>query len=339
MTRVARVPLPVLTPLRIFALVLVLAFVGACDPPTAPGAGKRVGGAGGETELRIVALSPAVAVMLRDLGLEADIVGRHGYDLALDPDLPVAGDQGGVDYEVLLALEPTHVFTQFGALGVPDRLAQLAGEHGWVLEDLALESLDGIAQTMDDLHLDLIGFEERGVEEFDPTRQFARTTLPSERLARAWRDRGPAVRDAGRVLMIAAVEPPGVLGPGSFHHELLVQIGGRPAVAEGGPWQELDAEDVLRLAPDAIVIFATDDANDGGPSGDDRFVEPAPPAWDEIEARLGALAGLPIPAVRDRRVALIDDRLALLPSSTLAGIADELAGHLEAWSAQRTGGP
>ncbi|MEQ8770167.1 MAG: hypothetical protein RIB60_06630 [Phycisphaerales bacterium] len=324
---------------RNLLLLLMLACVSACDPPTAPGAGERVGGTGDNAEIRIVALSPAVAVMLRDLGLESEIVGRHGYDIALDPALPVAGDQGGVDYEVLLSLDPTHVFTQFGALGVPERLTQLANDNGWVLEDLTLDSLDAIARTMDDLQLDLIGFEERGVEEFDPTRQFARTSLPSERLAHAWRDRGPAVRDAGRVLMIAAVEPPGVLGPGSFHHELLVRVGGTPAVTQGGPWQELDAEDVLRLAPDAIVIFATDGAPDAGPSGDARFVDPAPPAWGEVEARLGALAGLPIPAVRDRRVALIDDRLALLPSSSLAGVANELAERLEAWSSARVGGP
>jgi len=334
---VTRVPLRVTSTIRILAGLLTLAFVSACDPPTAPGAGERVGGAGEDAALRIVALSPAIAVMLRDLGLESEIVGRHGFDMALDPALPVAGDQGGVDYEVVLSLEPTHVYSQFGALGVPERLTRLAEERGWALEDLTLDTLDGIARTMDDLHLDLIGFEERGFEEFDPSMQFDRTTLPSERLARAWRDRGPAVRDAGRVLMIAAVEPPGVLGPGSFHHEMLVRIGGTPAVTAGGPWQELDAEDVLRLAPDAIVIIATDGATDAGPSGDARFVEPAPPRWGAIEARLGALAGLPIPAVRDRRVALIDDRLALLPSSSLAGVADELAGHLEGWSAERAG--
>ena len=307
-------------------LLLALLLLPACDAK-APDAGERIGGAD-PAELRITALSPAIGVMLRDLGLEGRIVARHNYDRALDPAIPPVGDQLTIDYERLIALDPTHVYTQFEGAGVPARLRTIAADRGWALEDLRLTSLDEIAVAMDDLHLDLRGFDTRRAEEFDPTRQFERTTLPSERLAHAWRDRGPAVRGAGRVLMLAATDPPGVLGPGSFHDQLLTRIGGTPAVTTGGPWQELDAEDLLRLAPDTIVVFIPESRE----HPDDLFTEPPPPAWGEAEQRLGRIATLPIPAVEHRRVVLIFDELALLPSSSLAGIADHLADALAAFS-------
>lgn len=335
-----RVPLCMAASTRNVALALLavcLATLASCDKPTAPGAGESVGGTAEPDKVRIVAISPAVAVMLRDLGFERQIVGRHGYDLVLEPSVPVAGDQAGVDYETLIGLNPTHVYTQFGTLGVPERLSELAAERGWALEDVRLTTLDEIARSMDDMYLDLRGFEPQGADEFDPIKQFERTVLPSERLAFAWRDRGPAVRDAGRVLLVAATEPPGVLGPGSFHHELLIRIGGTPAITEGGPWMELDAEDVLRVAPDAIVVITTTGHPGRGPEGDARFVAPAELSWDETRGYLGVIGGLPIPAVRERRVAVIDDGLALLPSSSLADFADALAGHLEGWSAERAG--
>ena len=94
---------------------------------------ERVGdatssGASRDTEgaPRIVALGPSVGIILQDLGLEELVVGRHGWDLALDPDLPVCGDLNGIDYENLIGVRPTHVLLEWGSQEVPRRLEQEA---------------------------------------------------------------------------------------------------------------------------------------------------------------------------------------------------------------------
>ena len=75
-------------------------------------------------------LSPALAVIVRDLGLEANIVARHGFDIVLDKSIPVAGDQSGLDYEILLTAKPTHVLLEWGQREIPRRLGELMVERG-----------------------------------------------------------------------------------------------------------------------------------------------------------------------------------------------------------------
>ena len=319
---------------RAFIAFLLCVLLVACgrSPSASPQPAK--GPAQGDAR-RIVVLSPAIAVMLQDLGFEDSVVAKHTWDLALSDSIPAVGDQFELDYEKLLTLNPTHVYTQYESAGVPDRLRELAAEHGWHLEDYRLNTLDDIAQALDDLYLDLGGrvqtdreLRVNGVAVGGTVPEF-NDTLPSLSLSNAWGDRGPAVRGAGRVLLLAQGETPGVLGPGSFHHQVLVSLGGTPALENGQPWMDLDAEDILRLAPDAIVLFAPRDKGDEA----DRWPATTDgPAWDEIAPRLGAFAELPIPAIENRRVLLIDDPLCLLPSPALAGVADRIAEQLIDWA-------
>ena len=251
---------------------------------------------------RIVALSPALAVALRDLGLADRVVGRHGFDLVLDNDIPVCGDQGGIDYEALLRARPTHVLLQWGERELPQRLRELAEARGWVVRSFTVLSLDDIVTTTGELE-SLFGV----AEPLSPT------------LPETWSREGGAW--SGRVLLLGATRPAGVLGPGSFHHDLLVSLGGTPAVTDGAAWQEFDAEDVLRLAPDAIVVFRP------RPMG----AAPVEPGWDELVAQLGKIGELDIPAVRERRVALIEHPLGLLPSTSARELAGELERVLAGW--------
>src|SRR5688572_2242849 len=99
--------------MRLFAIVLALAGLGvcACDrsaPAPGPATADRAG------PPRVVALSPGLAVTMRDLGLGDLLAGRHGFDAWSDPALPVCGDQSGLDYERLLAVRPTHILVQWG---------------------------------------------------------------------------------------------------------------------------------------------------------------------------------------------------------------------------------
>ncbi|HRQ73171.1 MAG TPA: hypothetical protein PLU35_09105 [Phycisphaerales bacterium] len=286
--------------------VLAAALLAACSDrsplPTAPSPAEPTAAP------RIVALSPAVAVTLRDLGLEDRIVGRHGWDLVLDRSLPVCGDQSGINYESLLAARPTHVILEWGTRDLPARLVQLAVTHAWSVHTVRLLTL-----------ADIRAFTADAAAEFVPDDPHAAEVVASL-------DRIPDGVDrsgAGRVLLLLSASPPAALGTGSYHHEILSLLGGMHALDRGQPYVTLNAEDVLRLAPDGIVLIAP-----RSPGTE----ETGEPAWEEIAASLGRLASLPIPAIERRRVAVIDDPLALIPSTAAVGFAERLRTILDAWN-------
>lgn len=283
---------------RLFLFLLTLSLVpAACRK--APETGMPDPG-----EPRIVALSPALAVIARDAGLGDRIVGRHAWDLALDPSLPVVGTHDDPDLETLLRLRPTDLLIQETEARSPAALRRLAAEQGWTIRSFPLLTLDDVARACDEIAAAFGG--PPGPD-----------GPPGARLRRAWSDRGEPARAAGRVLLLAGVDPVGAMGPGSFHHQLIERMGAEPALRDGGPWQELDLEDVLRLAPDAILLFRPGAEPEPGPEG--------------ALAMLGGIAGLDVPAVRSGRVGVIRHPLGLLPASSLAEVADEVAQTLERW--------
>jgi len=263
-----------------------------------------------ESRARLVVLSPALAVTLTDLGLADRIVGRHAYDLVLDRSVPVCGDQAGIDYEALLAARPTHVLIEWGTRELPARLGEMARERGWVVMPFVQLTLNQVRATADELGRELLA----------PERQGEREKLLA-RLDRAWSKRGD-FESVGRVLILMGTSPTcAALGPGSFHQQVLERIGGVPAIGEGdgkggSPYMELDAEDVVRLAPEAIVLVVPRAV------GTERAKDWM--SWERREKLLGSLARTSVPAVRSKRVWVIDDPLALLPGTSLIGVADEL---------------
>jgi len=129
---------------------------------------------------------------------------------------------------------------------------------------------------------------------------------------------------AGRTLILAGTDPAGALGPGSFHAQMIERMGITPALVDGGMWQELDLEDLITLAPDSILIFS--------PQEDTHSIgEPEPMSWDQITQTLGPIATLDLPAIRNQRVGIITHPQALLPSSTLGQVADEIRKTLASW--------
>lgn len=260
---------------------------------------------------RLAVLSPGIAVMLRDLGMAEAVVGRHAFDLVLPAEVPSCGDQNGLDYEALISVRPTHVLLQQDARGSPDRLRALAARFSWDVRVYPLLRLDDIALAIADL---------RGIGG-------APISSAADDLERRWaasiRRREEPLGNAGRVLLLAAVNPFSALGPGSWHHQILERLGGTPAITEGAPYISMDAEDVLALAPDAIVLIL--------PRAPDAPAAPEP-SLDALKELLGRVGRLDIPAVRHGRVALIDDPLAHTPSTAMIGLADRLADILGRWS-------
>jgi len=262
------------------------------------------------TQPRLVVLSPALAVTLTDLSLAHLIVGRHGYDLALDPAIPVCGDQSGIDYEALIRANPTDVLIEWGARPLPARLEELAKVNRWNIRNFTLLTLDDIRTSTEELWRAYA------------TLNLAKAESPRARLDQAWSARTPPLAAAGRVLLLLSASPPAALGPGSFHHQILTAIGGTPALTSGSPYIELDAEDVLKLDPD-VIVFVISRATTAQPRA-----AKAPLTDEEIATLLGPLSKVNLRAARDRNIVLLDDPFALLPSTAMARLADQLAHKL-----------
>lgn len=275
--------------MRVLAL-LVLIVASACGERAASPPSQGV---------RIATTSPAVGIMLRDFGAEALAVGRSGYDVALDPSLPVVGDAAGIDLEQLSATGATHVYVETGASAPPAGLAELAGDVGFEVRAFELTNLEQLIGLADGVH-GLVSSEIGAGE------------LPSARFARALAV-DASLADAGRVLLLMPGEPAAALGPGSVHHEVLVAIGGASVLDAGRPYMPLHREDVLTLSPDAIVVLAP------GKDGD----------WQDL---LGRLAELPVPAMEAGRVAVFRDDEVLMASTSTLRYAEALRRQLEAWA-------
>ncbi len=309
----------------------------------APGCGKQPGNAaspaGAPTpavtvpaaQPRVVVLSPALAITLKDLGLAPLVVGRHGYDMVLDKSLPVCGDQAGIDYEALLRVNPTHVILQWGARPLPPRLEELAQTHHWIVMNQEVLSLRDIRTSAVEMY-DLLAGPDMQRTESSPPGKGAQKPAEGQSLApalfvrmdRAFARRGAGFPNAGRVLLLLSTSPAAAVGPGSFHQQVLEAIGGVPALTKGGPYQELDTEDIAGLAPDAVVLLMPKAMPEAGAAPTARTAE-------QLTALLGPLANKPIPAIQRGRVALIDDPLCLMPGSSMAEFADRLAEILKSW--------
>jgi ABC-type hemin transport system substrate-binding protein len=259
-------------------------------------------------EVRLIALSPALAVIIRDLGRADLVVGRHTWDMGLNASIPTVGTHDDPDLETMLRLRPTHIIVQEMQTRVPQSLRRMAEQQNWTIWSYPLLTLDDITAAVDGLH-----------DAMNDATNSPTTDSPAARLTTAWAPHAEAPK-AGRVLILAGVDPAGAMGPGSFHHQLIERLGARPALTDGGPWQELDHEDILRLAPDSILLFRPGvDVPDG-----------ADPAV--ALTALGGIADLDIPGVRHGRVAIINHPLGLLPASSLGEVADQIRAAFEAWA-------
>ncbi len=271
----------------------LLVLIAACGEQSTPHPSQGV---------RIATTSPAIGIMLRDFGAQSLAVGRSGYDVSLDPSLPVVGDAAGIDLEQLSASGATHVYVETGASAPPAGLAELAEDVGFEVRAFELTNLEQLIELADGVHGLVSSEVDAGA-------------LPSERFASAL-EPDDALADAGRVLLLMPGEPAAALGPGSVHHEVLVAIGGVSALDAGRPYMPLDAEDVLTLSPDAIVLLAP--GNDAD--------------WREL---LGVLAELPVPAIENGRVAVFHDDEVLMASTSTLRYADELRQQLSEWARER----
>lgn len=247
---------------------------------------------------RVAVISPALGVIVRDLGLAPSVVARHAWDTAF-PEVPSVGDQTAIDYERLRRVRPTHVLLQWGARPLPPRLEELAGSERWSIVNVEILTYDDIA--------DAVSTVARAVGGDDANARAVELAAALDRAATV----RPGLGDrAGSTLSLYGVSPLGVAGPGSFTSELVGRLGARPVPETGSPYVAMDPEDLRRLDPDTIVVWA--------------------PGIGEAEQAdvLAPLARLGLRSAREGRVVFITHPGALLPSTTMIDAAEELAAKL-----------
>lgn len=255
------------------------------------------------TERRIVSFSPAISRTLVDFGLMREIVGRTPYCEALPGDIPVAGDLLNVDYERLIRLRPTHLLIQPpAATGVQPRLLQLAERHGWVIGQWPLNDVADVLSLVDDLPAVLTS--PLDIFEDDPGRFEARAAELEREIARLLQPAAEAW--AGTTLFLIGTEPITAIGTGTFLHEIWTSLGGVNLI-DRKDYPQLTLETLTRRAPEAII-----------------FVRPGVSPATDPHRLLGPIARSDLPALRHDRVAILRHEDAMLPSTGLIEVAEEL---------------
>lgn len=264
---------------------------------------------------RVVVLAPGLAQTMRDLGVGSLIVGRHAFDPWSDAALPVCGDQEGLDYEKLVSTNPTHIFLQWGKRELPETLQKLAAQRGWKVKNYPLLTLDEVMAASEDVHKQFSSWADYGIPIQPPGETMHEALTPPLTPAQA--------QAVGRLLILHTTTPARALGPGSYHHDLAQRIGATLAMESGSAYTSLDAEDIIRLAPDAILLIQPREV--GAPTA--RPLSP-----EAMRRRLGTLTDLAVPAVKRGRISVIDEPTALLPGTGLATVAAQMRGILQGWA-------
>ena len=297
-------------------LTLTLAATSACsrEEPKQPSPSSSASASTSSLQSRVVALSPAIAVVMQDAGLDNLIVGRHAYDIVMPRSVPSCGEQGTIDYEALLATNPTHVFVQWGKQDLPARLQELGKSKGWVVENFDILSLDEIDRA-----------QQRLAQLLTPAAPLSPQQLTSARIARVRESYGN-LSTRGTVLLIASAGSTfGILGPSSCHAQVLDRLGIQSAITTGGAWLNMDAEDIRALNPSGIILIQP------RVWGSAPVTQTPQQLSNVVKEQLGAMVRLNVPALKDGRVGVIDDPLSLIPSTSMATFAEDVAKIVSTW--------
>lgn len=271
---------------------------------------------------KIVSYAPALTQMLRDLKLDDSIVGVGEYDDAAPKGVPVVGSFLDVDSEKLVKIKPTHVVMMVGQEGPPARLVELSKTLGFELVTYRypasiFEVCDIVAEGP------VIATTEPAIGPAPPSLGKLFSVEPAARTLRnVMFRRTTLVADAVKtdsepepsVLVVIGTGPLMASGPRTVLDDALHFAGGRNAAWDAkAPSPTYDREKLVAIKPDVIL-----------------FMQPGGEALKGIDEdpRLAELRGLDIPAVKNNRVHLINDPVAMLPSSALPRVIAVMAKAL-----------
>ncbi len=269
--------------------------------------------------MRLVSLAPALSQMVVDLGQSNLLVGVARNDDAAPVGLPIVGDIMDINSEALLATKPTHVLLMLTKEGVPARLKELADRANFQI--IAYPS----PLSMEEIGLILLDENEfmAGLTGQNPTtgktpslgtvlnQQIRAQQLKLTMLMRLGKLGQLTARESRpRVLLVLGTNPLMAVGPGTVHHQLLTTINANNAAGEatvGAP--TFDREKLLDILPEVVVFLSPKAAELG-----DLTTDP----------RLAIFKGLAIPAVENKRIALVNEPTGMLPSTSIDRVAAAL---------------
>jgi len=217
------------------ATAVALAVTAACgrapaDAARAPGAGKAA---------RIVSLSPALTRTVCMLGGKSTVVGRTPWCEA--PDAVVVGTLEDRDLEAIAALRPTLILRQ--SRTADPALETVAASTGATVHTWHFDGVDDVRSRLDPLAKLLAAGGIAGAE-----------AAARDLVARHQQAIAVPVRSTLPVLFLFSVDPPMAFGSGTYVDDLWRAMGGVNAVGKAG-YPALTAEDVIRLAPSAVVVI------------------------------------------------------------------------------------
>lgn len=266
-----------------------------------------------KSEPRIVSLAPAITQILVDMGVSDSLVAVAQNDSAAPSPLPVVGNYVDLDIESLLATAPTHVLMMTGKEGAPKRLTELAAAGRFALMTYpSPQSVEDVARTLYD--------EAEDTDSTSSTRSLGSLLGKAEQARKVKEqmliglDRLRALfadMSKPKVLMVIGTNPIMASGPDTVHDQLLETAGASNAAASatvGAP--TYDRESLVGMDPEIILLLLPN-------------AEPLIPI--DRDPRLASFRDLPIKAVDQGHIVLINDPLVLLPSSSLTRIARAMA--------------
>ena len=209
----------------------------ACDRAPAEAAHAT----GAERPVRIVSLSPALTRTVCMLGGQGAVVGRTPWCDA--PGATVVGALEDRNLEAIAALHPTLILRQSSA--ADPALETVAASGGATVHTWHFDRVDDVRAGLDPLAKLLAA---GGIREADAT---ARDLLARHQQAIA-----VPVRSTLPVLFLFSVDPPMAFGSGTYVDDLWRAMGGANVVKKSG-YPALTAEDVIRLAPSAVVVIGS----------------------------------------------------------------------------------
>jgi iron complex transport system substrate-binding protein len=290
-----RVPLPILP-----ILCLVLALTLVCGTSEAGQAAFR-DDVGREVSFsyppkRIISLAPNITEILFALGLDEEIVGVSLHCNYPDKAKarPRVGSYINLDYERILSLKPDLVVAT-GA-GNTKEMVERLGRLGFPVYVLFPKQFDDILRSIRDL-----GRAIQRDREAAALAEAMRTR--KERVARL-----VAGLPRPRVFLQIGEAPIVTVGRGSFADDLIRIAGGENvAGAEKNAYPRYSMEEILRRSPEVILISSMN------PQGDYEKVRREWARWPMV------------PAVRDRRVHVMDSDLLDRPAPRIVDGLEELA--------------
>jgi iron complex transport system substrate-binding protein len=245
---------------------------------------------------RVVALAPNITEIVFSIGRGGLLCGATTYSNfpAAAARLPKVGSYVHLDLERIVALRPDLCIAikDGNPRSVVDRLEAL----GIPVYAVRPRNLDGVMATVTELG-GLLGAQDEA----------ARLVASMESCVESLKEAVGRTDLRPRVFFQIGISPIVSVGTDTLIHQLITLAGGRNCAEGPLPYPRLDWENVLSMQPDVVIITSMER---------DRAHNEAVHEWYRWQA---------VPAVRDRRVHLVDSDLFDRPSPRLVGALTVLA--------------